>query len=376
MLLVSLMFFSQLINGTEFEFKDDSTAAERRELQEIDDENKTWWDKEDLLKHLEMEDLRIFNDDEIDEDDDRSAFDIRASKMDVVASNREGKPIVYKSTVKNGSGDCLTKNSAALYHVTAFTDGADEPFDCSRLRNKPLLTKFNEDPVVHGLLVGLLTMKKGEKAHILVRPEVAFGEIGCPPRIPGDATILYIVEIIKTFDESSLSSFEMMSFEERQAIPFNDIYDRCDKERKSGNTYFKDKRFKEARVRYNRAIKILEDRMTANEEQEKRAKHLLLKLYCNVATVLNELRKHYAASTYCKRALQIDPKNVKALYHYGKASIDNGNYELAKKHLMLAQDLEPGSMDIAKQLTRLDIRLRDQVHVEKKLYADMSKMFK
>lgn len=43
-----------------------------------------------------------------------------------------------------------------------------------------------------GLIVGLdlavSSMKKGELARYIIRPQYAFGEMGTPPRIPKDAT--------------------------------------------------------------------------------------------------------------------------------------------------------------------------------------------
>ena len=45
---------------------------------------------------------------------------------------------------------------------------------------------------VGGLIVGLdlavSSMKKGELARVIIRPQYAFGEMGTPPRIPKDAT--------------------------------------------------------------------------------------------------------------------------------------------------------------------------------------------
>jgi FK506-binding protein 6 len=205
---------------------------------------------------------------------------------------------------------------------------------------------------------------------------MAFGELGVPPRIPGDATILYIVEIMKMFNETALASFDMLSFEERQAMPFEEILEKCNSERTSGNAYLKDGKHKDARIRYDRAIKILEDRMVSNGDQEKEVKQLLVKLYCNSAHVLNEMRKHYAASTFCKKALAIDPKCIKALYHYGKASIDNGNYDMAKKWLLQARAMKPNNAEISQQLARLDGRLKNDTISSAELERRMAGAFK
>jgi FKBP-type peptidyl-prolyl cis-trans isomerase len=39
-------------------------------------------------------------------------------------------------------------------------------------------------------------MKLGEKAELIIKPEYAYGKIGAPPLIPGDATLIFTVEVI------------------------------------------------------------------------------------------------------------------------------------------------------------------------------------
>lgn len=36
--------------------------------------------------------------------------------------------------------------------------------------------------------MGVASMRKSELARLLIKPEYAFGKMGCPPRIPPDAT--------------------------------------------------------------------------------------------------------------------------------------------------------------------------------------------
>ena len=42
--------------------------------------------------------------------------------------------------------------------------------------------------MIPGWDVGIGTMRKTELARFIVKPEYAFGKMGCPPRIPPDAT--------------------------------------------------------------------------------------------------------------------------------------------------------------------------------------------
>lgn len=52
-----------------------------------------------------------------------------------------------------------------------------------------------------GMELALRTMRKNEESRFLIRPEYAFGDMGCPPRIPKKATskkmiIIWVVYVI------------------------------------------------------------------------------------------------------------------------------------------------------------------------------------
>lgn len=62
-----------------------------------------------------------------------------------------------------------------------------------------------------GLELGLLTMKKGEFSRFLFQPQYAYGDIGCPPFIPGAATVLYEVHILDYLDSAQVDDVTAMS---------------------------------------------------------------------------------------------------------------------------------------------------------------------
>lgn len=71
----------------------------------------------------------------------------------------------------------------------------------------PVLT----DLTLAGLELGLLTMKKGESSRFLFEPQYAFGDLGCPPLIPGSAVVLYEVHILDFLDSGQVDDFIAMS---------------------------------------------------------------------------------------------------------------------------------------------------------------------
>lgn len=86
---------------------------------------------------------------------------------------------------------------------------------------------------------------------------------------------------------------------------------------KLGNDNYKRNNFKEASKKYRKAIYLLENTRLTEEEEEKKWKSVMLKLYLNMSQVSLKQVKPKKAIFFCKLALDFDPKNVKALFRYG-----------------------------------------------------------
>lgn len=67
------------------------------------------------------------------------------------------------------------------------------------------------DLTLWGLELGLLTMKRGEHSRVLLQPQYAYGDLGCPPLIPAAAVVLYEVQIVDYFDSGQVEEFFAMS---------------------------------------------------------------------------------------------------------------------------------------------------------------------
>jgi FKBP-type peptidyl-prolyl cis-trans isomerase len=81
-------------------------------------------------------------------------------------------------------------------HYVGKLHGTQDIFDSSRDRNEPFVFSLGAGEVIRGWDEGVATMKKGEKAVLVVRAEAAYGAAGSPPKIPPNATLDFEVELL------------------------------------------------------------------------------------------------------------------------------------------------------------------------------------
>jgi peptidylprolyl isomerase len=100
--------------------------------------------------------------------------------------------------LKEGSGEPVKPGATVTVHYTGWTvDG--NVFDSSKTR-APF--EANLDPnaahrVIPGWQKGIPGMKPGGVRKLVVPPGLGYGEAGFPPKIPGNATLIFEVELIK-----------------------------------------------------------------------------------------------------------------------------------------------------------------------------------
>lgn len=88
------------------------------------------------------------------------------------------------------------------YVGTLASDGSE--FDSSRGRGQPFVFTLGKGQVIKGWDVGVATMKKGEIAKFTLALEFAYGESGSPPKIPGNATLVFEIELISWASKDDL----------------------------------------------------------------------------------------------------------------------------------------------------------------------------
>jgi len=97
-------------------------------------------------------------------------------------------------TLKEGTGEMPkeTDTVEVHYHGT-LTDGT--VFDSSVDRGQKITFPLNR--VIKGWTEGLQQVKTGGKVRLVIPSELAYGDNGAPPKIPGGATLVFEVELFE-----------------------------------------------------------------------------------------------------------------------------------------------------------------------------------
>jgi FKBP-type peptidyl-prolyl cis-trans isomerase FkpA len=100
-----------------------------------------------------------------------------------------------------GEGPTITATSHVVLHYNALLPGATKPFDTTRESGIPLeldLGAAHGPKPVSGLCLGLVGLKRGSKAKLILPPALAWGEAGNPANgVPAGSDVVYSVEILE-----------------------------------------------------------------------------------------------------------------------------------------------------------------------------------
>lgn len=92
--------------------------------------------------------------------------------------------------LKSRKGDSLE-----MHYTGKLEDGTE--FDSSIPRGSPFTFTLGTGQVIKGWDQGLLGMCEGEKRKLVIPSDLGYGDRGSPPKIPGGATLIFEVELLK-----------------------------------------------------------------------------------------------------------------------------------------------------------------------------------
>ena len=69
-------------------------------------------------------------------------------------------------------------------------------FDNSYNRKQPLFIQLGSSQAIAAFELAIPKMSRGQKISLIAAPHNAYGELGYPPVIPGNATLRFEIELI------------------------------------------------------------------------------------------------------------------------------------------------------------------------------------
>ena len=125
--------------------------------------------------------------------EEKKAGEAYATKVAAEAgAEKTASGLVYQE-ITAGAGESPTAASRVKVHYRGtLIDGTE--FDSSYKRGQP--AEFQLTGVVPCWTEGVQKMKVGEKAKLVCPSEIAYGDGGSPPNIPGGATLVFEVELL------------------------------------------------------------------------------------------------------------------------------------------------------------------------------------
>lgn len=314
--------------------------------------------------------LNTMYQDDSDDGDDSSPFERKAAKMtNLLPDGGVKKKLLSAGLECDGS---VPDKATVTIQYSLSLESQDEPFDSTYVRGRSERYKVDEGALLPGLEIAIKSMKKREKSEFLIEPQYYLGSMGCPPRIPGDAQVLAVVEMLDFVQEGLAEALLALMPEERgRKYDYEAVEKVAAREHTDGNNYTIKEEWKLAAKRYERGCKLLEDADLPNDDVEKRQQRLLMKLYLNRAHCYIKIQWPKKACLVLQDALVIEPKNAKALYRMGRAKRMLCNFAESRRYLVRALNVEPNDETIGRELADLDKQLKREQDNERALCSRM-----
>ncbi|AWP19850.1 putative inactive peptidyl-prolyl cis-trans isomerase FKBP6 isoform 2 [Scophthalmus maximus] len=274
---------------------------------------------------------------------------------------------ILKEVVQSGEGPPVPQNASVLVHYSGFLEYSDRPFDTTTNFRHPRMMKLGRDMTLAGLELGVLTMQNGEFSRFLFQPQYAYGDLGCPPFIPGAAAVLYEVQILDILDSGQVDDFVALGPEEQNTVPLSRLLEVVNTLRSFGNRCFNQSRYANAKDRYKQATRLLWTREMQSDAEKEKINTALLPLYLNLSLTELRLERPQKALKFGNKALEIDSANTKALFRCGQLQ----EYESAQGCLVIAQAKKPFDSDINNLLRKVAQCLKDNLDKQKDVYSKM-----
>lgn len=295
---------------------------------------------------------------------------------------------LLKKILTEGTGDDTPKAGAEVsVHYVGTLNADGSKFDSSRDRPGTFDFDVGNGRVIRGWDVGILTMKKNEKAILRCSSEYGYGDRGSPPKIPGGAVLDFEVELFSWKIPPGSMSTEERS---QKAAAQKDL----------GNAAFKEQKWEAAVEAYEAGVEYVMFSHSQgggggghshggnpcsgahgdDDDEEDDAppssitdedKQLAVALLSNCAMAKLKVNDPEGAIADCSRALTLDGDNVKAVFRRGQGHLALGNTDEATADASRVLELDPANTQAVQLKRSVLVMLKEAKQKEKALAAKM-----
>lgn len=270
---------------------------------------------------------------------------------------------VLKKTLKEGEG-YERPNEGALLKVK-YTGKLENGTVCERKGSdeEPFEFIASEEQVIDGLDRAVMTMKKGEIAMVTILPQYVYKDTKIQrdlATVSPNSTLIYEIELISFVKEKE--SWEMDTAE---------LIEVAGKKKEDGNALFKAGKYLRASKKYDKATKYIEYDNAFSEDEKSQTKALKFTCNLNNAACKLKLKEYREAANLCSKVLEVDSKNVKALYRRAQAYIETADLEQAESDIKKALEIDPNNRDVKLEYKTLKEKQKEYNKQEAKLFGNI-----
>ncbi|KAI4473866.1 hypothetical protein M0802_015907 [Mischocyttarus mexicanus] len=284
-------------------------------------------------------------------------------KSKMLPVTEDGK--VMKLIKRKGVGVKASYDALVTIKYISFFEYNDEPFDSTFAQGKPRTVRLDQGLLIPGLELALTTMEKHEISIFTIHPDLAYGQLGCPPRILPNAEVMFIVHLVDYINNGSANAYINLSVEEKKLFP---NIAKCVKALlDTAKHHFTKLGYKTAIREYEKAIRLLENAELKNDNEEQKVKQLLSTTYNNLAICFNKIDM---PRRVCMACTKVSVPTAKTHFNHGKALIKIGEYARGLKELELAYKMEPKNKDIYREICLANEKYNQYCQLEKQLWSN------
>lgn len=97
-----------------------------------------------------------------------------------------------------GTGPAVKENAnITVDYFGAVWGKGDKPFDSSFERGTPATFQLAKGSLIDGWVKGLVGVKEGSRVMLVIPADLGYGDAGQPPDIPGGATLVFVIDVLK-----------------------------------------------------------------------------------------------------------------------------------------------------------------------------------